>query len=117
MDTSANNYTISNNAYTIETVKNSNKSSSYTHIIKLNLDQPIISKGLIKISLHISKGLIKISLQNLLPSWIDAYTDEVGLDINADGAMEKTYGLKYLIGGIYDAYKNQNYGSITINIK
>ena len=44
-----NNYTISNNAYTIEIVKNSNKSSSYTHIIKLNLDQPIISKGLIKI--------------------------------------------------------------------
>lgn len=100
------NYTISNKAYTIEIVKNSNQSSSYTHIIKLNLVQPIISKG-----------TIKISLQNLLPSWISTYTDEVGLDINADGAMEKTYGLKYLIGGIYDAYKNQNYGSITINIK
>ncbi len=100
------NYTISNKAYTIEIVENPNKSSTYTHIIKLNLSQPIISKG-----------SIKISLQNLLPSWIDTYTDNMGLDINADGAMEKTYGLKYLIGGIYDAYKYQDYGSITINIK
>ena len=65
----------------------------------------------------ISKGSITISLMNLMPSWINDYTDETGLNINADGAMEKTYGLKYLIGGIYDAYKDQNYGSITINIK
>lgn len=101
-----NNYTISNKAYTIEIVKNLNRNSFYTHIIKLNLIQPIISKG-----------PIKISLQNVLPSWISTYTDEVGFDINADGAMEKTYGLKYLIGGIYDAYKHHDYGSITINIK
>lgn len=100
------NYTISNKAYTIEIVRNSDQNSSYTHIIKLNLANPIISKG-----------TIKISLQNNMPSWITKYTDEVGLDINADGAMEKTYGLKYLIGGIYDAYKNMNYGNIIINIK
>ena len=100
------NYSISNKAYTIEIVRNPNKSSAYTHIVKLNLTQPIISKG-----------VIKISLQNLLPSWVSTYTDEVGLDVNTDGAMEKTYGLKYLMSGIYDAYKHQNYGSITINIK
>ena len=100
------NYTVSNKAYTIEIIKNPNKNSSYTHIIKLNLIQPIVSKG-----------VIKISLLNSLPSWVNTYTDKVGLDINDDGAMEKTYGLKYLIGGVYDAYKNQDYGSITINIK
>lgn len=104
--TDPNNYTISNKAYTMEVVKHSNPRSSYTHIIKLNLIQPLISKG-----------TIKISLQNILPSWINTYTDEVGLDINTDNAMEKTYGLKYLIGGIYDAYKHRDYGNITINIK
>ena len=104
--TNPDNYKISNKAYTIEISQNSNPKSRYTHIIKLNLIQPVISKG-----------SITISLMNLMPSWINDYTDETGLDINADGAMEKTYGLKYLIGGIYDAYKDQNYGSITINIK
>lgn len=44
--------------------------------------------------------------------------DESGLDINAPGAMEKTYGLSYLLGGVYDAYAyDGQYGSITINIK
>ena len=104
--TNPDNYKISNKAYTIEISQNSNPKSRYTHIIKLNLIQPVISKG-----------SITISLMNLMPSWINDYTDETGLNINADGAMEKTYGLKYLIGGIYDAYKDQNYGSITINIK
>lgn len=104
--TNPDNYKISNKAYTIEISQNSNPKSRYTHIIKLSLIQPVISKG-----------SITISLMNLMPSWINDYTDETGLNINADGAMEKTYGLKYLIGGIYDAYKDQNYGSITINIK
>ena len=37
---------------------------------------------------------------------------------NAPGAMEKTYGLSYLLGGVYDAYAyDGQYGSITINIK
>lgn len=102
------NYSVSNKAYSIEIVKNRNTQSTYSHIIKLNLIEPIISKG-----------AVKISLKNSLPTWVEEYTDEVGLDINAEGAMEKTYGLKYLIGGVYDAYstdKENEYGVITVNI-
>lgn len=102
------NYVISNKAYGLEISKYSGPNmNKYTHTIKLTLLQPAISRG-----------AIKISLLNTLPMWIKDYTDEIGLDINLEGAMEKTYGLKYLLGGVYDAYSsNGQYGSITINIK
>ncbi len=102
------NYSISNKAYGIEISKYSGPNQSrYTHTIKLKLLQPVLSKG-----------CIKIALLNTLPQWISEYTDESGLDINISGAMEKTYGLKFLLGGVYDAYSSDGqYGSITINIK
>ena len=102
------NYTVSNKAYTLEISKINTQTPAYTHVLKLNLNQPIISKG-----------SIKITLLNKLPEWIKQYTDEDGLDINAPDAMEKTYGFKYLMQGIYDAYSTgqEKYGSITINIK
>ena len=104
------NYTVSNNFYGIEIAKYSGPNQKkYTHTIKLNLLQPVLSRG-----------TVIISLKNTLPQWINEYTDESGLDIHSVGAMEKTYGLKNLLGGVYDAYtsngKNE-YGSITINIK
>lgn len=109
--TNPDNYSVSNMAYELEIVKNKNLQSSYTHIIKLNLTAPIISKG-----------TVKITLNNSMPTWVEKYTDEVGLDINAEGAMEKTYGLKYLIGGVYEAYasnkeQENNHGVITVNIQ
>lgn len=101
-----NNYSVSNKAYSLEIVKNPIK-TAHTHILKLTLTDAIIAKGTITISLNRS-----------LPNWITEYTDTDGLDINAEGAMNKTYGLKYLIEGIYEAYPSDNgHGTITINIK
>lgn len=102
------NYTVSNKAYGIEISKYSGPNRRrYTHTIKLKLLQSVLSKG-----------CVKITLLNTLPQWIDEYTDESGLDINTTGAMGKTYGLKFLLGGVYDAYSSDGqYGSIIINIK
>lgn len=102
------NYEVNNKAYTVEINRNPDSSSSYTHIVKLMLDSshPIISRGNIKVSL----------LKKSAP-WAEDYTDYEGEDINADGAMEKTFGLKTLIDGVYDAYKaDKTYASFTINI-
>lgn len=101
------NYSVSNKAYSLEVSKSNASSSAYTHVLKLNLEQPIINKG-----------NIKITLLKKQPTWIRQYTDEEGYDIHAPDAMEKTYGLKYLMEGIWDAYsKTDEYGSITVNIK
>ena len=101
------NYSVSNKAYSLEVNKSNATNSTYTHVLKLNLERPIISKG-----------SVKITLLKKQPTWIGLYTDEEGLDIHAPDAMEKTYGLKYLMEGIYDAYSSdEEYGSITVNIK
>ena len=102
------NYEVNNKAYAVEINRNTNPSSSYTHVVKLKLDssQPVISRGNIKVSL----------LKKSAP-WAEKYTDNVGEDIYADDAMEKTFGLKALVDGVYDAYKSDNtYSSFTINI-
>lgn len=107
--TDPDNYEINNKAYSIEISKNTNAASSYTHTIKLILDasQPVISRG-----------IIKISLMKKSAPWAEECTDEDGEDINATGAMNKTFGLKYLIEGVYDAYKVDNtYSVFTINIQ
>ena len=58
-----------------------------------------------------------MSLLKKSAPWAEKYTDNVGEDINADDAMEKTFGLKALVDGVYDAYKSDNtYSSFTINI-
>lgn len=103
-----NNYSISNKAYGIKVAKylGPNK-TKYTHTIKLVLLEPFIRRG-----------TINISLMKVVPSWIEEYTDLVGLDINKEGAMDKTYGLKYLLEGVCDAYSGSTqYGNIIINIK
>jgi hypothetical protein len=86
-----NNYVISDPNYTLEVIK-TNK-SKYSHTIRLTTKSKIISST-----------NITIKLKHILPTWIEEYNDEIGEDINADGAMNKTYGIKYLIGGVYDAY-------------
>jgi len=104
------NYEINNKAYSIEIIRNPNSATShYTHIIKLKLDAS---------QLVISRGNIKVSLLKKTAPWAESFTDYDGMDINADGAMEKTFGLKTLIDGVYDAYKTDNYyASFTINIQ
>jgi hypothetical protein len=97
------NYFVSNSMYdlNVQYVEN----DTYDLVFKLN--QPIISKG-----------TVKVSLLNKMPEWVKIYTDEDGLDINDSNAMEKTYGLKYLIEGVYEAFcTKQEYVTFTFKIE
>lgn len=106
--TDPHNYEVSNKAYSVEIVENTS-SSAYTHTIKLSLDPSLTV---------INRGNIKISLLKKAAPWADELTDNEGTDINAEGAMEKTFGLKYLIDGVYDAYKaNDCYATFNLNIQ
>lgn len=59
------------------------------------------------------QGIIDIKLLNELPAWVDeSHTDD---DRNIEGDSTKTFGFKYLIQGIVDAYSevsNQDYFTI-----
>ena len=39
-----------------------------------------------------------------VPSWLEAVNDDTGKEVRKN--LEKTTGIKYIIGGIADAYKD-----------
>ncbi|MCX6235960.1 MAG: hypothetical protein NTY07_00145 [Bacteroidia bacterium] len=89
-----NNYKVPDN-YTIEVVKNNIVNSNYTHIIKLT------TKSL-------KTENVNIKLKNKLPQWVTNINSDDDTNINAKGELNKTFGIKYLIEGIYEAYKTKN---------
>ena len=99
------NYNVSIPNYNIEIMRK--QMGKYTHEIRVNTSSKYISP--IKLS---------IQLKNNIPSWIEQYSDDACTHINTDGMMEKTYGLKNLVDGIYSAYnfKNDILAGITIDI-
>lgn len=61
---------------------------------------------------------LSIKLKMNIPEWVDQINDDEGLDINANDAMGKTYGIEYLINGVYEAFtqKENFYTEIKISI-
>lgn len=88
------NYKLKDNDYALSISKTSND-NRFTHVLKLSLAD--------KISEPAQKNM-DIVLRQGFPSWIEKYTDFDGVDIKKDDNMSKTYGLKFLLEGIYEAY-------------
>lgn len=95
------NYEINSKDFNLTISEAANNSFGYTH--QLNL-----SSG----SVH--KGIISIKLKTQIPQWIEEVNDDDG-SIPIEG---KTYGIKYQIGGIYEAFtfNNDFYTELKINI-
>lgn len=91
----ANNYTLSYKDYELSLTNS--KDEKYTHRLCFTLKPQVIRPG---------KCNLNIVLKKQLPLWVNQYTDNEGLNINQKGAMQQTYGLKYLFEGIYEAFTN-----------
>ena len=85
-----NNYVINNTHYRIDTVLKSGD-RRFTHTIKLSATSNTPTK-------------IIVSLLNQMPSWIEEYNDETGSTPNPNDSLQRTYGLKTLMGAVYGAY-------------
>ena len=98
------NYEISNKDYALSVKEQ--KTGRYPYIFKLS-------------SKIASRRKITITLKNQFPQWVEERTDLLGDDLVKDNAIDKTYGLKYLIEGVYEAFKNcqENYAEFEITIK
>ena len=61
---------------------------------------------------------LSVQLLKSIPTWVETKNDDSGRDIHAPEAMSKTFGIKYLIGGIYEAYTHENdyYAELKISI-
>ena len=86
------NYEVSNQNYSLS-IKEQN-SAQFSHVFSLT------SKG-------IPFGKVSVTLKNQFPKWVEERTDSLGNNLVEDGAMNKTYGLKYLIEGVYEAIKSR----------
>ena len=96
-----------NNDYFIEMEHSTNPNTNYTHNMKLTTD-------------IISVGELEIILRNNLSNWVSEINDDEGLDIHKDNAINKTFGIKYLVEGIYEAYQmrgNTIYTTMKFNLK
>ena len=96
-----------NNDYLIEMELNTTPSTNYTHNMKLTTTK-------------IVTGELEIILRNEMPQWVYDMNDDEGLDINRNDAINKTFGIKYLVEGICEAYKlrgNTIYTSMKLNLK
>lgn len=98
------NYEVSNKDYTLSVKEQ--KTGCYPYIFNLS-------------SKIASRGNITIMLKKQFPQWVEERTDLLGDDLVKDNATDKTYGLKYLIEGVYEAFKTrqENYAEFKITIK
>lgn len=97
------NYEVSNKDYSLSVKEQ--KSTQYSHVLSLS-------------SKIASRGHITITLKNQFPQWVYDRTDFLGNDLVKDGATDKTYGLQYLIEGVYEAFtaRQKDYAEIQITV-
>jgi len=97
------NYELSDKDFSLSISKAVNSNFGYTHT--LNLSSPIVKKN----------TFLSVKLKNRMPQWIDAVNDNDG----SSAVLGKTYGIKYQIQGVYDAFTFDNdcYTEIKVFIK
>jgi hypothetical protein len=83
-------------------VKKSVTKGGYTHVLYFTSDR-------------VYAGIVTVKLKADMPAWVETANDNVG----TTAVKNKTYGIKYQLGGVYDAFtfENKYYTEIKINIK
>ena len=101
--TDPNNYKLNDADFDIEVVKLKNN-KQFTHQLKLSSD-------------IVKHTQLKISIKSQIPLWVEDVTDNDGVGIT-DNNAHQTFGFKYLIGGIYEAFTkdSEEYVTLVINI-
>ena len=96
------NYKSSNSNYQFNIKNAVSNPHGYTHTFEFTAD-------------NVHKGNVTILLKSQIPQWVEDVNDNEGLNV----IQGKTYGIRYQINGVYEAFtfNNINYTEITINIK
>jgi hypothetical protein len=115
-----NNYTLSDDKYKVFEVraitekekKQLNYPVDYSHLIIIRSEKPVDTN-------------LEISMKQVLPEWINEWhwePENGDKKYKAEDELTKSFGLKYLLEGVDDAYKGtksekNNFFTFTINIK
>lgn len=98
----ADNYYLNDKDYSIEIHKSN--IVGYSHILKLST--PIVKPT-----------ILSIKLKNQRPCWVDELNDYIGTNINDINQSSKTFGIKYLIDGVYEAFAKDDAYCADIKVK
>lgn len=100
--TDASNYTLSDPSFRIDNIKKTDTK----YLITISRDR-------------IKKGVINVILRNKPPFWVDECSDDSGGFPDKNESPQKTFGLSYIIGGVYDAFtfNSDNLANMEITIK
>jgi len=90
----AQNYIVPSN-YSIEIVKNNISTLQYSHIVKLTTN-------------YLKTESVSVKFKNKIPNWVIFKNSDNDININNSDQFNKTFGLKYLVEGVFDAYKTKN---------
>jgi hypothetical protein len=100
------NYVLSK-GYTIESISPTDK-NNFTHQLILVAEKP-------------QTGMVKVSLKKQFPVWVSASNLDSDSNLSIDALTGKTFGIRYMLGGIYDAYDqythSPNYFTFSISVK
>ena len=85
-------------------IQKTNGNEQYTHVMEIEMLNPL------KLSTE------KIEFKRpYIPKWVQQSNDETGLDVKNN--LNKTTGIKYIIQGVADAYKDEEvYTTCEFNI-
>ena len=89
----------------VSKIERTTEKDGASHIITIDIDNPskIYNEDIMVVKPY-------------LPEWVEKCNDDSGTDIKSN--LKKTTGIKYIIGGIADAYKKDKYtSSFTFNLK
>ena len=53
---------------------------------------------------------VEIKLMNHLPAWVEASSSDDDTNLTSSSFAQTTFGLKYLLQGIYDSYRKHSKG-------
>lgn len=95
------NYELNNRDYTLTISKAVANGFGYTHQLNFSSE-------------NVHKGIISVKLKSQIPKWVEEVNDDIGSE-PIDG---KTYGIRYQIYGIYEAFtiSNNNYTELKIEV-
>ncbi|GHV64021.1 hypothetical protein FACS1894199_01290 [Bacteroidia bacterium] len=87
--------------YDLEIKPSSTKNGNYTHILTFSSDK-------------VYQGNVSVKLKAKLPAWVEEANDDNG----STAIDEKTFGIKYQLGGVFGAFTfdNNYYAEIKISI-
>jgi hypothetical protein len=96
------NYKSSNSNYQFNVKKAVSNPHGYTHTFEFTAD-------------NVHKGKVAVMLKSQIPQWVEDVNDNEGLNV----IPGKTFGIKYQIHGVYEAFtfNNNKYTEISISIK